>query len=516
MLIPFEENFLARRVIGYAAIFAVFLVLCLTYLARPIVEPDFFWHLKTGEWIWQHQALPAADPFNFNGPQQPDARQLVVLQGYWLAQLGYHAVVSAFGLWGVALMRVILLAAFFGLFFWQFIRYRASLPLGLALVGLFGIFFLGNYALERPQVFTFLAIGLLAVLYRHARERFAGETGVLPKVVAAFGLFAVWANLHGGVLVGQGVLLLILLVEGAEFAAGRDRRRFLRMLAFATAGLAGSLLSPARLTLASILSMVGIGNTGFIDNQSQVNYELFSIYKWLFDLHNHMLLLPVALSLVTLFSVREALRQRSYLEVLLLAIFWFFAYRHIRFLPIAMVFSLLFVAWHYRPGPVPRALAVLLLLGVALSFSTWTLREFSHLPRIRAVGMVDPLVMPVNAADFLRARQFEGRILNTINWGSYLLWRLAPDVQVAADGRVLNDAAYQEVGNLSWGGANQAGVPLWRAYVDRMRIDMAVVPLMNGPQPSELAVGLARDPEWQQLFRDQVSVVFARREPLPR
>jgi hypothetical protein len=42
-----------------ALLVLVFLLLIFTIAARRIVDPDFWWHLKTGQWMLQHRALPA-------------------------------------------------------------------------------------------------------------------------------------------------------------------------------------------------------------------------------------------------------------------------------------------------------------------------------------------------------------------------------------------------------------------------------------------------------------------------
>ena len=36
-----------------------------------ITSLDLWWHLKTGQWIWQHSAVPHADPFSFSAEGQP-------------------------------------------------------------------------------------------------------------------------------------------------------------------------------------------------------------------------------------------------------------------------------------------------------------------------------------------------------------------------------------------------------------------------------------------------------------
>lgn len=498
------------RWLWWGGVALLFVGLCLTYLLRPIMEPDFYWHLKTGAWIWEHGALPTADPFSFTGPQQPDARQLLILRGYWLAQLLYHGMVSALGFWGILVLRVVLLAGFFALFLCMFERHRVNRLLALALLTLFGVFFLENYALERPQVFTFAAIALLTILYRRARERFPTATTCLPEAVAVFALLTVWGNLHGGVLLGQGALALMLVVETAVYARIRDRRRYVFMLLWIGVGWAGTIFSPSQLGLGEVMSLAGFGQQSLGGSQSQINYEYYSVIKWLFGMGNLKLLIPVAVSLLCLPALREAYRRRGHVEIGLLLVFWLFAYCYVRYLPIAMVFSLLFIAWYYRTDGLYDYLRFPLVVGAGLAMMIWTSNETGHLSRVRGVGLVDPRHVPVQAADFLVAQRYRGRILNPINWGGYLIWRLAPEIQIAADSRVLDEAVYEEVRALS-GAAPGAGRPHWREYVDRHRVDAAIVPLMNGPRPSPLAQGFAADPDWQKVFSDSVSAVFVRR-----
>ena len=37
-----------------------------------IGDPDFWWHLKTGQYIWQNHKLPVPDPFAYTTYMHPD------------------------------------------------------------------------------------------------------------------------------------------------------------------------------------------------------------------------------------------------------------------------------------------------------------------------------------------------------------------------------------------------------------------------------------------------------------
>ncbi len=87
--------------------FAVF-VLC---LSKPIVDPDVFWHLETGEWIWQHKTLPDKDPFSFTQePSQYETSTWVsfVLKQYWLGQLMMYGFYHLGGFYGIVAFRCLI------------------------------------------------------------------------------------------------------------------------------------------------------------------------------------------------------------------------------------------------------------------------------------------------------------------------------------------------------------------------------------------------------------------------
>ncbi len=40
-------------------------------LSRPVLDPDLWWHLRTGQWVVQHGRVPATDPFSTFGQRGP-------------------------------------------------------------------------------------------------------------------------------------------------------------------------------------------------------------------------------------------------------------------------------------------------------------------------------------------------------------------------------------------------------------------------------------------------------------
>src|SRR5579862_10005104 len=46
----------------YVAVFIYVLTLCLG--SRLLVDPDTYFHIATGNWIWAHDSVPSTDPFS--------------------------------------------------------------------------------------------------------------------------------------------------------------------------------------------------------------------------------------------------------------------------------------------------------------------------------------------------------------------------------------------------------------------------------------------------------------------
>jgi hypothetical protein len=96
-------------------------VLWLGWFTPEIYDSDFWWHLKTGQYIVRNRALPVPDPFAFTTASAGEAypgeavTRHFNLTHEWLAQALFYLVWRTTGFGGVVLFRGALLAAFCGL-----------------------------------------------------------------------------------------------------------------------------------------------------------------------------------------------------------------------------------------------------------------------------------------------------------------------------------------------------------------------------------------------------------------
>ncbi|MEE8111818.1 MAG: hypothetical protein V3T54_03705, partial [Acidobacteriota bacterium] len=185
--LPTGKSGLLRRILP-----AVGLLVVLAFLGArgfsAVESYDFWWHLKTGEWITQEGTLPTVDPYSFTAPDRP------WIDHSWLFQVMIHQLFRAGGLPALAGLRIILLLVTVGCI--GIYLKRESVPDGIAglllIVCLWGACFRLTI---RPDLVSvcFTAVFLFLLLgYRRSRKP------ILLWVIA--GLIPLWANLHVGAL----------------------------------------------------------------------------------------------------------------------------------------------------------------------------------------------------------------------------------------------------------------------------------------------------------------------------
>ena len=171
-------------------------------------DGDTGWHIRTGEWIWQHKAVPTTDLFSFTKPHEP------WFAWEWGWDLLFAGVHHFWGLGGVAFASVVILCAVSALLFRLIRRYCDRDVLALAFTVL-AMFASSIHWLARPHLISWLFVLIFAHVLLSAEK---GNTKVLFWLPA---LMLLWVNLHGAFFVGILMLLTSAVGEmaGALFSA---------------------------------------------------------------------------------------------------------------------------------------------------------------------------------------------------------------------------------------------------------------------------------------------------------
>src|SRR5206468_11897697 len=210
-------------------------------------DGDVSWHIATGEWILDHRAIPPTDPFSFSWFGKP----WVPIE--WLAEVTYAGAYRLAGYAGVAALVTAALMALHAVVYGNASRWVRGALLPIVAMD----FVLMPMLLARPHLLTWPLLAFWTWLMLRARE----QDRAPPLYAAA--LMILWANLHGGFVIGLAIAAafgLEALVDSAD-----KPRAFRQWLVFGIAcglaclvngnGLEG-VLHPFRFTQLKMLGLI--------------------------------------------------------------------------------------------------------------------------------------------------------------------------------------------------------------------------------------------------------------------
>ncbi|MGP8246095.1 MAG: hypothetical protein ACLQVN_16445 [Bryobacteraceae bacterium] len=474
------------------ALLGLALLLALGVFSRQLSDSDFWWHLKTGEWIVRTRRLPVPDPFAYTTALARPAyagEQLVRyfnLTHEWLAQALIYLWWRATGFGGVVLLRALLLTLFCGAAGWIVWRRRGNFYWAMA-AGLGAASASVEFANDRPYLATFLFLAAAIAVLESRRRLWL----LAP-------LFLLWANCHGGFFLGW----MVVGVYAAEALWLRARGR-------AQAG-DGALYAWG----AAAVLVSGLNPNGFRVLEILLLYRSSDMQSRLLEWTRPELWPPSVFSALLVAGAAVLVWRRARVRVadwLLFAAFALAALTALRntiligwFAPIAIAS---YLPWELRLRPIAQyaaaAIGVAALAGGVAEGRMFQLR-------------VAEWKYPAGAADFLLSHGVRSRLFNTYEDGGYLIWRLAPREKVFIDGRALSERLYADYIRILYNHDATGGKDAF-ALLDRYGVQTIVI---NGfefvtGQTYLLAPGLA-DPAqtgWKLVYEDPAAMVFMRHPP---
>ena len=197
---------------------------------RLLIDPDTLWQVTLGQWIIDHRAVPETDVFSFTMRGQP------WISTQWLAQVLFAKSYAVAGWSGPVVLAAAALAATFALLT-RFLSRHLSDTHTLVCVAA-ALALTVPHALARPHV---LALPMM-VLWASSLIAAADRRGV-PSFGSLIWM-ALWANLHGGFVLGL-VLVAPVALDAVLNADAKQRMSLaLRWAIFGVAALAASCCTP--------------------------------------------------------------------------------------------------------------------------------------------------------------------------------------------------------------------------------------------------------------------------------
>ncbi len=481
----------------------IFLIHPLLAIYRPgglLQDPGTGWHLVTGRLILDTGSIPARDPFSYTaaGHEWINLAWLFEAAGALLVRLG--------GLPLFATACVLVYAFIPVLVFRRALRMGAGLAPALGLTVLAYLVLL-SHAIARPHIVT-------SVFFALVLERLDDfQNGRLPaRALWWLPLLALlWANLHGGFLVGfalGGIFAGVAAFRAVVFRDAEERRRALVFAAVLVAMGLATLVNPHGPRL----------HTAVQEYLSQRSIRYFHEFQSPDFLAGSVPVLSFeALALMLVFVLGLGGRRLPWVEMALLVFFLHQALHSARHMSLFAIVAAPIIArettpWLEARRPALRdrwreiareqaALRSPLVYFPALCTLFVALSLAGALPFSRTL---DDLQLSRGAAEFIATHQDRfGRLFNTDGLGGSLVYRFWPGLRIFVDDRTAvygDDFMLRRYYRVLYG---QRG---WRKVLEKYGVTAAVVDL--GTQCAAL---LRTSPEWELAYEDRLNAIFLRR-----
>jgi hypothetical protein len=454
-------------------------------IAWTTVDPDLWGHLLSGRDVVADGGLPDRDAYSFTSDRE-------IIDHEWLGQVLLFVAYDIGGSVGlVALKTAVVLAAAI-LMFLALRRSALTSSRRDALLLLALVTMLPRFHPARPQFFSLLLFALLLYVL------VAVDRGERKKLVILPLLTAVWANLHGGFLVGLAVLGLWTAVRSYQ---EQDRLRRLALVGAALAAVVATLLNPYGLGLWRFLwSTVGLQRTGISDWQPMYTLGPVTFIPF------------VVFAIVLIIAVVFARWRVDWLYAAIVAILGFTAVRVSRIDALFAIAAIMllgpsFGAAPHRssPAPLSGALPKALRLSFTLVASLVLVTGLTLIAQ--GARCIEILTGPEpESIEFLERNGLRGRVLTFFDLGLQAAWYLAPDVLVSMDGR--RETVYSDE-------LVAAHMRLYRnepnaiSLVEKLNPDFIWLPSRRA------VIDALQKAGWNEIFVGPTSTILSREQRIP-
>ncbi len=487
---------------------------------RLLGDASIGWHIRNGELILHTHSITRADPFSITMSGQT-----------WYAwEWLYDAVIAAIHHWlglnGVVFFTAVIIAATFAFTLRLNLRRGADLPVAVVLLALsLGASMI--HLFTRPHVVSWLFTVLCFELLDSSESRANSESRRLWWLPA---LMLLWVNLHGGFVLGFGLLGLYLVSNAIRYFRCQAQQEKMQQ------NLARRLRELGLVTAVSFVASL-INPYGY---KLHVHVYRYLSSRWLMN-HIDEFLSPnfhgvaqqcfVAIVLITIVALAAAGNRLTLARLFVLLFAAYSGLYASRSLPVSSLLLTLIVAPLLTQAIDEARTNSDLSLRLREWFTRWqSFGERMGRTEVHFRGHVWPLVavvaglltctqqgrlgayqwmdahfdakrFPVQAADAIAQRDLREPIFAPDSWGGYLIYRLYPQDEVFVDDRhdfygeeFLKD--YLQTVRLT---------PDWEKFLSEKKVNWVLV-----PAESSLASMLEQTSQWSVAYQDGTAVLLQR------
>jgi hypothetical protein len=455
--------------------------------ARPVTDPDVWWHLRTGQLTLQTHHIFHTDPYSFTRAGQE------WINHEWLSEILMFGIYRVFSYGGLIILFAALTAA---AFFIVFLRCQGR-PYLAALLTAWGAAASASSWGARPQMLSLLLASVFLLLLERSVLRPRLLWWLPPLTI-------LWANLHAGYALGIGLIAIFLAgtILDALFGSENWRSVSTRIQQLALVLVVSIAVVP--------LNPNGIGMYAYPWQTLSSRAMQLYIQEWSSPNFHKSLYLPfLLLILAVIAGIAFSPKRLRPLDLLLLAVPLYASLRSVRHIPIFVLIvvpilsRLIYATLQQRASSSIRekttavkfALNCILILSMLL-FMIWRVGFL-----VRRQPQLEAASFPTGAVAFLAANHPPAPLFNHYNWGGYLIWKLYPQYRVYVDGRadVYGDGFLNRLADMYYI-RNQ-----WKEAFQSIHACTLML-----PPDAPLVVALRERADWKSIYADKQAVILTR------
>lgn len=343
----------------------------------------------------------------------------------------------------------------------------------------------------RCQMFSFLFFAVFLYILELARKENNKPLWLMPF------LMIIWNNLHGGCVSGIGLIVLYII---GEFLNKKPVKKYIYAL------LATSLVLPINPWGFDYLKFLFIANTmqradvvewwGLFSKHMVFEYMKFKIYALI------LLLFELGVMVKKLIPKVSEFDKTKFLVV---ATTLYLAFAHVKLIPFSVITMAAFLYDDFYTAFNFITRNFFEKIATAKEFAVYSLIlvfAFANIKIKPFKPLTDLYRYPVLPVEFIKINEIKGNILTNFGFGSYVSYKLYPNVKIFTDGRY-EEVYYPDLMVLL--GKYYRLKPGWDEILEKYPPDIIIV---EKYYPN--AAALLMHKEYKSVFEDKIYHVFVK------
>lgn len=392
----------------------IFIILICQTLTYNTIDMDYWARLLQGNAFWELGHILKTDPFSYTQTH-------VWLDHEWGSSVIFSFIQNNFGFNGILLFRTILTTTIFALIFaiikLQTEKNSSFLNIAYSLFAIFAMPTIIQSGL-RCHFFTFLFFTLFIFILELVRKKNNNKLLIILPIIMLF-----WSNIHGGCVSGLGLLGIYTI---GEFLNKKEYKKYLLTLLCC---LAVMFINPYGIDYVKFIFMATTMHRPFVTEWispfAHPNTNFMLEFKILYAINFALILLNLK-KLKTDFTRIFILTACAYLS-----------FKYVKNTPFFIIVSFIFLYEYltaFFTTKMPQKTNKILTLVLVFSSLFFIGKD--------AIGSLKYSFLteqPLRIVEFIKINNLKGKIISPFDMGSYIAYKLYPDILIYMDGR------YEEV-----------------------------------------------------------------------